>query len=55
MVMSYPPGERGTSGKMKRHAPGLTARLEVGTGAGRLVLETDPTWKWRTDEAIQSA
>lgn len=31
------------SGKMRRHQPGLTARLEVG---GRAVLGTDAAWRW---------
>ena len=31
------------SGKMRRHRPGLTARLAVD---GQAVLMTDPTWKW---------
>jgi hypothetical protein len=31
------------SGKMRRHAPGLTARLEVDH---RVALVTDPAWRW---------
>jgi alpha-L-rhamnosidase len=53
LVMSYPPGERGTNGKMKRHAPGLTAQLEIGGGATLTKVRTDVTWKWRTNLRYQ--
>jgi len=36
-----------SNGKMMRHVPGLTARLEVAGGNGpRTILTTDGTWKW---------
>jgi hypothetical protein len=34
-----------SGGKIMRHRPGLTARLE---SAGRELLRTDPSWKWST-------
>jgi hypothetical protein len=36
-----------SNGKMMRHAPGLTARLDVAEAEGaRTILTTDETWKW---------
>jgi len=53
LAMSYPPGARGTNGKMKRLAPGLTAQLEIGGGTKRVTVRTDATWKWRTNLRYQ--
>lgn len=53
LVMSYPPQARGTSGKMKRHTPGLTAQLESGRGPQRVTVRTDASWKWRTNLRYQ--
>ena len=36
-----------SNGKMMRHAPGLTARLDItGPQGTRTVVSTDETWKW---------
>jgi alpha-L-rhamnosidase len=36
-----------SNGKMMRHVPGLTARLDIsGAGGPRTILTTDETWKW---------
>ena len=36
----------GSNGKMMRHAPGLTVRLEAATAGGPVVVQTDATWRW---------
>ncbi len=48
MVMSFPTAISTNSGKMIRHAPGLTALLTTGTGASAVSVGTDATWKWKT-------
>ncbi len=44
-----------SGGKMMRHAPGLTALLEIKSGGGDLSIGTDETWKWSDKTRYRSA
>jgi alpha-L-rhamnosidase len=48
MVMPYPVGSKATSGKMKRHDPGLKMTLTAGDGTNGTVVRTDASWKWKS-------